>query len=203
MKNEVVGLQAGKRDVLQQDRVNIRVRAVHIEVDQHIGAVDRCGMAGKPGVEAIRIVRTERGVIELDMILPRVEITDGIVADAAQSLVKHERIGAAITEEGVIAGVTGEGIVEMRTHQIGDVGERIRARPASILLAGGCEVDGDASGCMLVACGIVQTLTDQDIVTRAALKHAVAVAGQRVVMARSQQILDIEQRVGAGSAGVL
>src|SRR5882757_10567640 len=107
MKNEVVGLQAGKRDVLEQDRVNIRVRTIHIKVDQHIGAVDRCGMAGKPGVETIRIVRTERGVIELDMILPRIEIADGIVTDAAQSLVKHERVVAAITEEGVIAGVAG------------------------------------------------------------------------------------------------
>src|SRR5258708_31416302 len=197
-------MEATKGGVLQQDGLLTRVITIHIEVDQQIAAaITRHDMGRQPRAEANRIARIECGVVQLDMVLTRHEIADGIVAYAARSLIEHERVLAAVAEESVVVRIAGKDVVEMRARQISDVGERIQARPVRILLAGGRKINGDARGCMLVAGGIVLTrLTDQNVISRSALQHAVAVAGQGAVETGSAKSFDVNGRVDAGAGGL-
>src|SRR5258705_9236205 len=99
MQDEVVGMQTGNRSVLQKNRIH----GVRMEIDQQIvAAVHNGDMARKPRIEVIGITRSECGVVELDMILPRHEITDGVMADAARSFIEHERVVAAVAEKSVV-----------------------------------------------------------------------------------------------------
>ena len=80
------------------------------------------------------------------MVLPRHEIANGILADAARSLIEHKSIVAAVAEQDVVAGVAGEDVVELRSRQIGDVDERVR--PGAMGVLGDVlqsEIDRDAA----------------------------------------------------------
>jgi hypothetical protein len=80
----------------------------------------------------------------------------------------------------------------LRARQIGDIGERIRARPDRVLSRRDSEVDGDAGGSVLIACGV--TSADgarQGVVARTTLQNTGAAAGQMVVKTRSAKSLDV------------
>src|SRR5262245_22089329 len=69
-KDEVVGVQLGQRDVLQQDGVVI----VAVEVDLHVMAVRRGrDVILEPGVKALLRVRIEGDIVQLDLVLARRE----------------------------------------------------------------------------------------------------------------------------------